>query len=115
MKQIDPKKRQDILDLVDKGKIYLDDHAFEDCIKQGYNWTKKQLINYIKASKMFEGREMYPDHKKRWENVYSMARLGVLSRKLILMALLVRKDVIIVHCQPCNSGSKEGKVYYSSQ
>lgn len=117
MNQIDPEKRQEILNLVNKGKIYMDDHAFEDCMKQGYNWTEAQLIDYIKTSKMFEGREMYPEdeHKRRWGNIYSIAKLSILTRKLILMALLVKKNVIIVHCSPCNSGSREGNIYYSSQ
>ncbi len=115
MEQISSKKRNRILDLVDEDKIFLSEHAIEDCMKQGYRWTKTDLKRYIRKSRMFEGKNLYPKDKKLWNRVYSMARLNPITRKLILMALLVREDLIIIHCSPCNSGSREGKIYYSSE
>jgi hypothetical protein len=98
--------------LIDENKVMLNNHAELDALKQGYNWTKEFIKKCLKDGKKYEGSKLYPNKKDRHDRYYCIHKYSVLSSKLILIGFLVLENILIIHMQPCNKHSKEGKIYY---
>lgn len=99
--------------LIEKNKILFDFHAEVDIIKQGHNWSKEFIIECLKKGKKYNGSELYPGNKERGNRYYCIHKYSALSSKLILISFLVLENLVIIHIQPLNKGSKEGNIYYN--
>lgn len=110
---IDEKTLTKIHSLINENKILFDIDAEKDILKQGYNWSKEFIIECLKEGKKYKGSELYTSIKERWNRYYCIHKYSILSSKLILIGFLILKDLLIIHIQPCNKHSKEGKIYYN--
>ncbi len=110
---IEKETLQKILKLIKENKILFDLHAEMDILKQGYNWSKEFIIGCLKNGRKYKGAELYPDDKKREDNYYCIHKYSPASSNLILIRFLVLENLVIIHIQPLNKGSKEGKIYYN--
>ena len=66
----------------------------------------------FKGRENIQGNELYPNKKERHKRYYCIHKYSLLSSKLILIAFLILKNILIIHISPLNKGSKEGKIYY---
>ena len=98
--------------LLDTGHFNITVDAQNDILKQGYNWSKDFIIDCMRNGKMFYGYELYPYDEARHTRYYCIHRLGLLSRRLILIGFILLDDILIIHISPLNPGSKEGRAYY---
>lgn len=99
--------------LIKENKILFDFDAEIDILKQGYNWSKEFIIECLRKGKKYKGSELYPDIKERKDRYYCIHKYFALSSNLILIGFLVLENLLIIHIQPLNKGSKEGKIFYS--
>ena len=99
--------------LIKENKILFDMDAEIDILKHGYNWSKEFIIECLKKGKKYKGSELYPDNKKRKDRYYCIHKYSALSSKLILIGFLILENLLIIHIQPLNKGSKEGRIFYS--
>lgn len=102
-----------ICKLINENKILFDFDAEKDILKQGYNWSKGFIIECLKKGRKYKGSELYPDVEERKNRHYCIHKYSLLSFKLILIGFLVLDSLLIIHIQPLNKGSKEGRIYYS--
>lgn len=110
---IDEKTLSKIQGLLEDGKFEFERDAEIDIIKQGYNWEKSFILDCLKQGKKYAGTELYPDDKKRHNRYYCIHKYSILSSKLILIGFLILEKILIIHIEPLNRGSKEGKIYYN--
>ncbi len=99
--------------LIKENKIIFDLDAEKDILKQGYNWTKEFIIECLQKGKIFSGSGLYPCMKERRDRYYCIHKYSVFSSNLILIGFIILDDLLIIHIQPLNKNSKEGKEYYS--
>jgi hypothetical protein len=109
---IDEKTLSLIYEKLDRNEFDIQLHAEMDIIKQGYNWSKEFIIQCLKKGKIYAGNEIYPNIPERHKKYYCIHRYSVFpATKLILIAFLILENILIIHIQPLNKGSKEGKIY----
>ena len=99
--------------LLKENKILFDFDAEKDILKQGYDWSKEFIIECLKKGKKYKGSDIYPNILKRKDRYYCIHKYSILSSKLILIGFLVLDNLLIIHIQPLNKGSKEGRRYYN--
>lgn len=109
---IDKKILDKIHNLIDKNRIVFDYDAEIDILKHGYNWTKDFIIECLKKGEIYTGTELYPNIKKRKNRYYCIHKHFLLNSKLILIGFLILEDLLIIHIQPLNKNSREGRIYY---
>jgi len=112
---IDKETAQRIYQLIKENKILFEFHAEVDILKQGYNWSKEFIIECLKKGKKYKGAELYPNIKERHKRYYCIHKYSAFSSKLVLISFLVLENLVIIHIQPSNKGSKEGRIYYCSK
>lgn len=100
--------------LVKENKILFDFDAEKDILKQGYNWSKGFIIECLKKGKKYGGSELYPGIEERKNRHYCIHKHSILSSGLILIGFLILDNLLIIHIQPLNRSSKEGRIYYHS-
>jgi len=99
--------------LIKENKILFDFDAEKDILKQGYNWSKEFIVECLRKGKKYKGPELYPYNKKRKNRYYCIHKYSAVSSKLILISFLILENLLIIHIQPLNKHSKEGRIYYN--
>lgn len=114
VKMLDDETIKKINQLVDEGKFVINQHAQADILKQGYNWSKDFIKDCLHHGKKYMGNELYPDKKERHDRLYCIHKESIFSLKLVLICFKIYNELVVIHMQPLNKGSIEGKIYYSS-
>ena len=103
-----------ISELLDSNRFLISTHAQMDILKQGYRWSAGFIKECLQKGKKYNGRELYPENEQRHARYYCIHEyLYLLGKKLILICFLIEENLLVIHIQPLNLGSKEGKRYYS--
>jgi len=110
---IDQQTIDKIHELLDANKVEFALHAEMDIMKQGYNWSKDFIKGCLRNGKMYSGKQLYPEDSKKQERYYCMHKQSIFSN-LVLIAFLIKNNILIIHMQPLNKGSYEGRVFFGS-
>jgi hypothetical protein len=105
-------KIKQIHQLIDEGKFSIETHAQEDIIKQNYNWSIDFIKKCLKEGKLYTGKELYPGDSKRKERYYCIHKQSFISINLVLICFLIKDGIVIIHMQPLNRSSREGRIYF---
>jgi hypothetical protein len=109
---VEQQKIQEIHKLIDEGKFSIETHAQEDIIKQNYNWSIDFIKKCLKEGKLYTGKELYPEDARRHKRYYCIHKQSFISINLVLICFLIKEGIVIIHMQPLNRSSREGKTYF---
>lgn len=110
---LDPEEIKKVHQLVEENKIEIHDHAEADNIKQNFMFTKNEITSFLKKGKYYYGHELYPEKKERHKRKYCISKRSFFTNNLVLIWFEIFEYLRVIHIQPLNRSTREGKIFYN--